>query len=45
METELKNLASLRKKADYHPYEEITEDEVTNAIQHMKKIFSHLKFE
>ncbi|WP_407391593.1 hypothetical protein [Methanobrevibacter sp.] len=44
-ETELKNLASLRKKADYHPYEEITEDKVTNAIQHMKKIFSHLKFE
>lgn len=44
MQTELENLARLRNKADYHPYKKITSDDVTNAIDHMKTIFSNLSF-
>lgn len=42
---ELSKLASLRKKADYDPFRDLTPEDVSNAIHHMEKIFSHLKFE
>lgn len=45
MKTELDDLFKLRQKADYDPFGDITSDEVTSAIHHMKKIFNHLKFE
>lgn len=45
MKTELKDLFKLRRKADYEPFVDITSKEVNAAINHMKKIFNHLKFE
>ena len=42
---ELKKLASLRNKADYEPFKNISSQEVDNAIGHMKKIFDQLEFE
>lgn len=45
VKTSLQELASLRRIADYYPYEELTLDDVSNAISYMEKIFSHLKFE
>ena len=44
MKTELTDLYKLRIKADYNPFVNISPEEVTNAIKHMKKIFNHLKF-
>ena len=44
IKSELLKLAALRKKADYDHFNEITPDEVTEAVHHMEKIFSHLKF-
>ena len=44
MQTELENLARLRNKADYYPNKEITINDVTNAIDHMKYVFNHLNF-
>lgn len=43
--SDLTKLASLRKKADYEPYIDLTPKDVLNAIDYMKKIFNHLKFE
>ncbi|MBR5503436.1 MAG: hypothetical protein IKV87_03175 [Methanobrevibacter sp.] len=45
VEQELRNLAYLRKKADYNPYSNITAEELEDAIGHMKKIFSQLEFQ
>ena len=45
MRSELKDLFTLRSKADYEPFVEIASQEVTDAIHHMEKIFNHLKFE
>lgn len=42
---ELSKLASLRKKADYEPFIDITSVEVQNAITYMEKIFNNLKFQ
>ena len=42
---DLGKLASLRKKADYEPYMDLTPDDVSNAINHMERIFNSLKFE
>lgn len=44
MKTELYDLFKLRQKADYDPFIDITPQEVSDAINHMKKIFNHLKF-
>lgn len=44
IKTELSKLASLRKKADYDPFRDITPNEVRDAITHMKKIFNNLTF-
>ncbi|MBQ6344602.1 MAG: HEPN domain-containing protein [Methanobrevibacter sp.] len=38
-------LANLRKKADYEPYQDLTPQDVSDAINHMEKIFDHLKFD
>ena len=45
MRDELKELASLRRTADYKPYRKITSQDVNESIEHMKTIFNHLKFE
>lgn len=45
MQSELNDLFDLRIKADYKPFIDITPKEVTDAIHHMEKIFSHLKFD
>ena len=45
IKTELQKLFFLRRKADYEPFIDITPQEVDDAVSHMKKIFSHLKFE
>ena len=45
MGSELRNLAILRNKADYNIYSEITDDDLCNAINHMKCIFNHLKLD
>lgn len=42
---ELTKLANLRKKADYEPYKDLTPQDISNAINHMEKIFNHLKFD
>ena len=42
---ELKKLASLRNKADYEPFKNISSQEVDDAIGHMEEIFKHLEFE
>lgn len=41
----LKDLALLRKKADYEPFIDISPKEVDNAIGHMEKIITTLKFD
>ncbi|MBR1610408.1 MAG: hypothetical protein IJ672_02820, partial [Methanobrevibacter sp.] len=41
----LGKLASLRKKADYEPFVDITNKEVSDAIGHMEKIITTLKFQ
>jgi len=43
--SQLSQLYDLRHKADYEPFIDITPEEVRNAINHMEKIFSHLKFD
>ncbi len=45
IKTELSKLASLRRKADYEPFIDITPTEVQDAISHMKKIFNNLTFQ
>lgn len=45
MKDELAQLAVLRKKADYHPFLDLTPNDVSQAVKHMEKIFNHLKFE
>lgn len=45
IESQLSQLFDLRIKADYEPFIDITSEEVTDAIHHMEKIFSHLKFD
>lgn len=42
---DLSKLAKLRKKADYEPFQDLTPNDVSNAISHMGRIFNHLKFE
>ena len=42
---ELSDLATLRKKADYNPFNNISSKEVNQAIEHMEKIFGHLEFQ
>ena len=42
---ELSKLANLRQKADYDPFRNLTSQDVSNAIQHMEKIFNTLKFQ
>ena len=44
-ESELGKLASLRRKADYEPFIDITPTEVQDAISHMEKIFNNLTFQ
>lgn len=41
---ELSKLANLRQKADYDPFSDLTSKDVSDAIQHMEKIFNHLNF-
>ncbi|MDO5832937.1 MAG: hypothetical protein Q4Q14_08850 [Methanobrevibacter sp.] len=41
----LSKLAKLRKKADYDPFCDLTQADVSNAIGYMENIFSHLKFD
>ena len=41
----LSDLASLRKKADYEPFTEISPKELDDAIENMKEIFSQLEFQ
>ena len=41
----LQDLFNLRFKADYEPFIDITSREVSDAIKHMEKIISTLKFE
>ena len=43
--TSLKKLAELRNKADYHPDTKLTSKDLTQAINHMEKIFNNLKFD
>lgn len=43
--SDLVKLANLRKKADYEPYQDLTPQDVSDAINHMEKIFDHLKFD
>ena len=45
MESELRNLALLRNKADYNLYLEIIDDGLYNLINHMKCIFNHFKLD
>ena len=45
IESELKDLVHLRKKADYKPFDDISSQEVNKAINHMDEIFSQLKFQ
>ena len=42
---ELSDLASLRKKADYNPFYDISPKEVNSAIEHMENIFRQLEFQ
>ena len=42
---ELTKLAKLRKKADYDPFVDLTQDDVSSAIGHMQMIFAGLRFE
>ena len=42
---ELTDLAHLRKKADYEPFNDISPKELNDAIEHMKRIFGHLEFQ
>lgn len=42
---ELSNLASLRNKADYNPFTNISPEEVDEAIEHMERIFKQLEFQ
>ncbi|MBQ2654939.1 MAG: hypothetical protein IJF83_15420 [Methanobrevibacter sp.] len=42
---ELSKLSSLRKKADYEPFIDLTSVEVENAVAYMEKIFNNLKFQ
>lgn len=44
MEEKLNKLAFLRKKADYEPFTDISQNEVDTAIKNMKLIFNQLKF-
>ena len=41
----LRKLAFLRQKADYHPYKNLNQKEVADAITYMEKIFATLKFD
>ena len=45
IQTELNDLATLRKKADYEPFRDISPKEVDEAIEHMENIFQQLKFQ
>ena len=45
VQKELSELAYLRKKADYEPFTDISPKELDDAIGHMEKIFSQLKFQ
>ncbi len=45
IKNELKKLSFLRKKADYDPYNDLTLNDVSNAINHMETIFNNLNFE
>ena len=45
IKNELKKLSFLRKKADYDPYNDLTLNDVSNAINHMEAIFNNLNFE
>ena len=41
----LSKLSTLRKKADYDPFHDLTSMDVSDAVSYMKTIFSHLKFD
>lgn len=43
--SDLTKLASLRKKADYNPFVDLTPKDVSDAIGYMNSIFNHLKFD
>lgn len=45
MSFELSKLAMLRRKADYFPFTDLTSKDISNAIDHMEKIFNHLVVE
>lgn len=45
IEEKLFKLSALRKKADYNPFMYLTPKDVSDAIEYMENIFSHLKFE
>ena len=43
--SDLTKLASLRKKADYNPFVDLTPKDVSDAIGYMNSIFNHLEFD
>ncbi|MBQ6099375.1 MAG: hypothetical protein IJL02_05875 [Methanobrevibacter sp.] len=45
MELNLSKLSKLRKTADYDPFRDLTQKDVSDAVEYMKRIFSHLKFD
>ena len=44
MGSKLNDLFKLRRKADYDPFMDISQNEVEDAIKYMKTIFNNLKF-
>ena len=45
LSTILFKLAQIRNKADYYPYEDLTSDDLHDAIEYMESIFQGLKFD
>lgn len=45
VEAKLYTLFDLRKKADYEPFQDISEEELDDAIELMEQIFETLKFD
>lgn len=44
MDLKLSKLAQLRKTADYDSFRDLTQENVSDAIDYMENIFNHLKF-
>ena len=45
MESNLSKLSKLRKTADYYLFRDLTQKDVSDAVEYMKRIFNHLKFD